>query len=227
MRTSTAFLAIACTLFCATLAANPDSPVWNNQFAQTFTETTKYPILGTHHTSGTYYYDWTNKRARTDRANGRWDRYCGFNGLKIFKDTPCTQLVVDGIRYNIYPELKECCACCSDANGCGVLKPDWLSSAEFQGQTKDTNGTSLYKWDIKGVQSNYYYETIQDKPTDRVMHEIYQVSDDDQIFDVTSYTEEIDESIWTLPDYCDASKSCSLVSACSAVSHFIKIPGME
>eukprot|EP00357_Protocruzia_adherens_P019011 CAMPEP_0115038542 /NCGR_PEP_ID=MMETSP0216-20121206/43468_1 /TAXON_ID=223996 /ORGANISM="Protocruzia adherens, Strain Boccale" /LENGTH=224 /DNA_ID=CAMNT_0002418957 /DNA_START=266 /DNA_END=940 /DNA_ORIENTATION=+ len=211
-------------LFAITLATDPEVPIWRDQFSQTFTETTKYKILGSHDTAGTYYYDWTNNRARTDRDNGRWDRYCGFNGLKFFKNTPCTQLVVDGMRWMIYPELKECCACCSAAHGCGVLKPSWVSAGKYIGQTSATDGTPLYKWDVKGGQSNYYYETVQDNPADRVMHEIYQVSDDDQIFDISSLSENIDESVWALPPNNETSKTCSFLSVCNAVSHFIKLP---
>jgi hypothetical protein len=51
-------------------------------------------------------------------------------------DTPCTHLVVSGQRYIIFPELGECCKCCSNAGGCGILDPNWLDAAEYTGQVR-------------------------------------------------------------------------------------------
>ena len=59
--------------------------------------------------TGTFYYDFTNLRYRIDRDNGRYDRYCGFNGIRAFQNTPCSQLVIDGQRWIIYPEKQDCC----------------------------------------------------------------------------------------------------------------------
>jgi hypothetical protein len=38
------------------------------------------------------------------------------------------------MRYLLFPGLGECCACCSAAEGCGILDPHWLDGAEFIGQ---------------------------------------------------------------------------------------------
>lgn len=112
---------------------NPAYPVWPDMFQQSFQESFYYPVLGTHKTNGTYYYDFANRRYRIDRANGRYDRYCGLNGEKAFVDTPCTQLVVEGMRWLIYPEKQECCQCCTSEQGCGVLFPTWMNNATFIG----------------------------------------------------------------------------------------------
>ena len=91
-------------------ADQPSGPAaWPNMFSQEFNETFYYPIIGTHYTKGTYYYDYANRRYRVDRDNGRYDRYCGFNGVRAFQNTPCTQLVTQGVRWLIYPEYKDCC----------------------------------------------------------------------------------------------------------------------
>ena len=87
----------------------PSDPVWPELFQQSFQEKFYYPVVGTHYTNGTYYYDYTNRRYRVNRDNGRYDRYCGFNGVRFFQDTPCTQLVINGVRWMIYPEKQECC----------------------------------------------------------------------------------------------------------------------
>jgi len=89
-------------------AAQPSDPVWPMQFYQEFNETSNY-IAGAHHAKGKYYYDLTNLSSRIDRDNGRYDLYCGINGARGFKDTPCTQLVVDGMMWIYYPEKKDCC----------------------------------------------------------------------------------------------------------------------
>lgn len=185
-------------------------PTWPLQFEQTFTETFSYPLLGSSTTTGKFFYDYSNKRYRIDRANGKWDRFCG--PIYPFSNTSCTQIVVQGKRFIYYPEKKYCCYCCGSENGCGVLKPQWLEGAEFQGiETK--NGVDLEKWDKKGLQHNYYYCTNDNR---RIMQRIIQEPIDDQEFDVDSYVGEIkDASVFDLPDYCDQNKTCPLLSTCT------------
>merc|ERR1712019_6566 len=185
----------------------PSDPVWPNQFTQEFNETFKYPAIGSHSTKGTYFYDFPNRRYRIDRENGRYDRYCGFNGVRAFQDTPCTQLVINGMRWLIYPEKQECCQCCDAAHGCGVLKPTWLSGAIFVGES---NG--YYKWNQKGLQDNFYVE----RASDRVMVRINQVPNDIQDFHPDTFKNTVDPSVFELPSYCKPGK-CSYLSTCRAV----------
>ena len=126
--------------------AIPSDPIWPNQFTQNFTETTNYEGIGTHHNTGTFYYDAISMRYRVDRDNGRYDRYCGVSGPYALEDTPCIHYVVDGNRYLHYPEKNECCYCCNSSHGCGMMKTDWLSGATFEGKTT-YDGQSAYKWD--------------------------------------------------------------------------------
>jgi hypothetical protein len=71
--------------FIALVAAEPITPVWPESFKMDFNETNKVLILKGH-THGTYVYDAVNKKTRMDRANGKFDRYCG----SVYKlhDTP-------------------------------------------------------------------------------------------------------------------------------------------
>lgn len=39
------------------------------------------------------------------------DRYC--KSIHPFSDTPCNHLVKGGQRFLVFPELKECCLCCT------------------------------------------------------------------------------------------------------------------
>ena len=41
-------------------------------------------------------------------------------------------------RYLIFPDLGECCSCCSAESGCGILDPNWLKGAEYVGQVRGT-----------------------------------------------------------------------------------------
>jgi hypothetical protein len=189
-------------------------PRWPDLFKQSFNETFKYPGGKEHYTTGTFYYNWEDRTYRVDRDNGRYDRYCGFNGMKQWKDTPCTQYVAGGDRFLFYPKLNECCYCCSAEHGCGILKPDWMTGASFIG-IEDHNGVNSYKWDQKGLQHNYYFETVSEKSTDRVMLGIYQEPNDYQDFHLDRSIP--NKSDFTLPSQCKKSTKCSLISTCTAV----------
>lgn len=135
------FLFVLLPLLCLT---TPTPPQWPDTFHANFTESLIYPILGSHDTTGTYYYSWSQKLYRVDRDNGRFDRYCGVNGLKLFYNTPCTQYVANGDRFMYYPNHDECCYCCSEEHGCGLLKPDWLGDAKYVEQGTH-NGIDTFK----------------------------------------------------------------------------------
>jgi len=212
---TSSLLAISLLMFlshfnCEVISVRPTDPVWPDKFEQKFSESFYYPLVGTHNTTGTYYYDWIGRRYRIDRANGRYDRYCGFNGVRAFQNTPCTQLVLEGVRWVIYPEKKSCCQCCHAANGCGILKPTWMSGAEYLGEK-----SGEYKWNKPGLQANYYYETVKG----RVLTQIDQVPNDVQYYDPDSFKLTIaqEEEVFRLPDYCVKGDKCSLFSTCRAV----------
>jgi hypothetical protein len=161
------------------------------------------------------YYDAANNRERVDRDNGRFDRYCGLNGMKQFQNTPCNQYIVNGDRYLHYPQKNECCYCCSSEHGCGIVKSTWLTGAQFVG-VEEHNGVQTYKWNQKGLQDNFYFETIADNPADRVMVGLYQEPNDLQDFS-TARTLEVSEDIFALPSICKKTTTCSVASACTAV----------
>ena len=99
------------------------------------------------------------------------------------------------------------CRCCTSANGCGVLKPTWLTGAKFLGATNGVN-----KWNQPGLQDNFYYE----RASDRVMMKIDQVPNDIQEFHPDSFSKTVDPAVFELPSYCTKT-SCSLFSTCRAV----------
>ena len=209
-----AFLVLALVALCC--LADPKTPVWPVKFTQDFTETFNYPVVGKVTTTGTYYYNAETRRYRVHRENGRGDRYCGINGTKILKDTPCDQYVVNGDRYIHYPKLNECCYCCSAEHGCGILRRDWLSGAKFLGEV-EYKGYSAYKWDKAGLQSNYYFETVGENPEDRIMLDMDQTPNDDQSFDPLTWSLTFNDSLLELPSICKKSNTCSFASTCTAV----------
>jgi len=199
-----------CIFALASATTQPSAPVWANQWQANFHEEMKDGIFGKGNTTGTFYYDWTNKLFRIDRASGKKDRYCGT--IK-FKDTPCTQYVADGMRYIHYPELNSCCACCTSADGCGITLPTWLQNATYVGQTT-LNSTTVDEWTIKGLQTNYYYEI----PNSRIPFEVFMAPNEKMDFDPNSYSTTVDPNIFKLPSICKATAKCPKLSVCGAVS---------
>ena len=103
-----------------------DPPLMAESFQIAFDETfinngTKYRV------NGQMYYDAKNNRERVDRVNGRYDLFCASVMPNV--TTSCTQTTVNGKRYMIYPQKKQCCFCCDSEHGCGPLKRDWLKGA--------------------------------------------------------------------------------------------------
>ena len=77
------------------------------------------------------------------RGNGRSDRYCV--SVHPLADTPCIHLATGGTRYLIFPQLGECCVCCTAAGGCGPLSPHWLDNATYQGEVQ-LRGMAARSW---------------------------------------------------------------------------------
>jgi len=188
-------------------------PVWPNQFQISFSETMTYPVLGSSNTTGYYYYDWTNLQYRVDRASGSWDRYCG--SVEKLSDTPCSHIVVNGSRYLWFPTDNYCCYCCGDADGCGVLSPNWLQTASFVAYNQTSDGYTLQMWNVQGLQSNYYYAI----DGSMIPYEIDQVPNDIQYFNPSTYQAHIsDPSIFNLPSsQCNTNNTCPFLSTCTAV----------
>lgn len=192
--------------------AEPDFPIWNDRYCQDFTETFKYPVVGSRNSTGKMCYDWNTKRYALYRDARNWDHWCNGDWYHIFRKRSCTQYVDNGYRYLYYPEEDYCCMWCTAAQGCDVLKPDWVNGAEFLGEI-EFNGDSAYKWNQKGLTDNLYYETVEYLPQERVM---LGIDMDIQVkyFNKDSYTTDFDPSYLQLPNKCDPNKKCSLLSFC-------------
>ena len=210
---SSASLLLAACLALAFAADQPADPVWPTKFTQDFDETNYLPIYGTTKTTGSYIYDEEAGAYRIDRANCHSDRY-------MLETGKCTHIVNAGDRYLIDAK-GECCYCCSADHGCGILKHDWMAGAEFVGKVTypegDANGVDAFKWNQKGLQDNFYYETTEENPADRTMLDIYQTPDDQMFFHAESKLLSADPELLALPSNCDKKKTCSFFSACTAL----------
>ncbi|CAI5459457.1 unnamed protein product [Closterium sp. Yama58-4] len=150
----------------------PRPPVWPPRFQVDFNEEMYLPWY-TLTTDGTWRYDYTTRRQRIDRRNGLGDRYCG-SALPL-RTTPCTQLVRDSWRYLVFPKEKYCCRCCSAANGCDVVRPDWLANATYMGRDYMDDVPST-KWKQQGLQNNYYWHSEDDVPMRIYMEPLEQMT---------------------------------------------------
>jgi hypothetical protein len=67
--------------------------------------------------------------------------------------------VVQNTRWLVYPQRRTCCSCCTSAQGCGILKRNWLDGAEYKG-TERLIDTDYDKWSKDGdFGYNYYWDT--------------------------------------------------------------------
>ena len=165
-------------------------------------------MVGSSTTSGRFFYNWDLKKYRVDRADGKYDRYCG-SAYKL-TSTPCSHYVSEGKRYLDYPEKNYCCYCCDAAHGCGVLSPDWVKDGTYKGQMSEA-GVAYDVWDKPGLQSNLYWQTTDSKR----MFRIDQQPDDVQTFDVNSFSTQVDDSVFDLPSRCSSQNTCSWLSVCT------------
>jgi hypothetical protein len=96
----------------------PNPPILPNKWE------TDFLYVGDTVTNGSMYYDFTNKMFRLDKVNGTLDLLC--NGEKPGSDKECHHLIANGIRYLYWPGDNNCCSCCDDAHGCGMIEPNWM-----------------------------------------------------------------------------------------------------
>lgn len=102
--------------------------------------------------------------------------------------------------------------CCNAEHGCGITRRDWLNEANYQGLEK-IDSVNYEKWEIKGLQENYYYNTHDDQ---RIPKRLFQSPNDNMDFDTKSYIESIrDESVFNVPSYCK--EKCGLLTICAGL----------
>jgi hypothetical protein len=193
------------------ISLQEDGPVWPDKFYQEFTEDTSYFFIKGH-TQGKFYYDYQTRRYRIDREDGKYDRYCGT--VYKLRSTPCSHIVVDGVRYLYFPEKNDCCSCCTNKGGCGVLKPDWMKTGK-KVEEYEKDGQTYQVWNQRGLQDNLL--TVVKKGDSWVMTSLDQKPNDLMTFNPDSETSDFDESVLELPDLCKTAQKCTKLSVCGAL----------
>ncbi|GBG67277.1 hypothetical protein CBR_g88566 [Chara braunii] len=139
-------------------------PIWPPKFVIEFNET-EYLGIFSLHTGGKIYYDSTNQRSRIDRDVGRGDRFCGT--VWPIRRTPCSHVVVGGVRYLVFPEHRYCCQCCRASDGCGIRPRTWLANATYIGR-ENVEGYDCNKWKQTHKDTTNYWQVIADSTPMRI-----------------------------------------------------------
>jgi hypothetical protein len=181
---------------------------WSDTFKCDFHEKIMAPYKGPDQITGTFYYNAKNKM-RIDRTDGFRDRFCG---PELNRKTQCNQIIRDGWRFLIFPELKLCCRCCSDENGCGPRKPDWFMNGKLMGSAI-LDGEAVYQWNVNHFTNlDVYAQTMENSLPKRVFREFIS----DLVFDTKTYTESFEDSVFDLPkDMGDCQKLCRFEGICT------------
>lgn len=192
----------------------PPPPVWPPSWSLNFSETTSI-VVANYSFTGSWSYDYANRRERIDRSTGKYDRFCG-SVLDV--DTPCTHLVTGGVRYLVWPAEQKCCGCCNSTQGCDIVHPTWMRDANGTFISTAPLSTPVWSgvadsWLIWGAQPNVWLtETGTATPVG-----FSQIPDDYQYFIPSTYVVgPQDASLFTLPSYCTA--QCTGINICSLVA---------
>lgn len=81
----------------------------------------------------------------------------------------------------------------------------YLGTAQYQGYLAD-------KWDAKGLQDNYYYQTVNSQAPLAILQE----PNDLQWMNPATYQTTVDPQVFTLPSAC--TEKCSVFSICGLLS---------
>lgn len=202
---SLSFALIFSVLFLGSLC-QVTPPVWPSTWQASFNESMRDGPIEKGSTTGVYFYDFANNRSRIDRVDGKYDRYCGTEEIDV--STPCSQVVVEKEFWLLFEERQKCCRCCTDAEGCGVVSPDWLNGAKYDGEFS-VAGYVTNRWEKEGNRKNFYYSTvIGNFPLIIDMEELDKIQ-----YDPSTYTTSpIDDSHFVLPGYC--TDNCLISIAC-------------
>ena len=201
MKATTLVLVLATTA----LGADP-KPNWPSAFFANFTENfarTGFAVNST----GYYALDLTANGGKGAQAIYRSDgtnTNCGV----FHPNTPCVQLAVDKQRYLVFPELGECCTCCSWAQGCGPIIPAWAQNAKYVGR-QDVNGEQCDAFAIQGYEMNHLLQTTDGSK----LCELDNAGSDHMFFDLATFSNKVDPSLFALPAG-GCSKKCGKGGEC-------------
>ena len=197
-------LLIALPLATMVSSTTPPRPTW----AKDWQAALNYTILATgDSTQGLYVISSSSSAEVVVLADGHLDALCSSSNIAKPGET-CVNLSTKTTRWLYHPSPSgeiTCCACCKveSSPGCGALSGKWLDNAVYQDQVV-FEGTPSYKWLIIGEDPNYYYNTVSGNiplGLNNSNSELY-------VWDVASYTTQIDTILLSVPAACDPSVPC-------------------
>jgi len=201
-------------------AASAPAPVahWPDAFFANFSEHLNSSFLfpnSSHGANFTAYYalDLSYKGKDGHVGASAVYRSDGKTALKIchafHPNTACIQMKVSGHLYLVYPEINECCRCCSWEHGCGPLKRNWTAPAVYMGR-RNISGLQCDKFSVAGEieAENYLAQTTDGKH----LCELDNGGIDQMYFDQTSWLDSVDPGLFDLPAGCDA--HCGFKNLC-------------
>ncbi|XP_035687758.1 uncharacterized protein LOC118423632 [Branchiostoma floridae] len=184
----------------------PQPPIWPSAFSVAFHEKFDIPIIPS--SDGAWYYDYSTRRTRFDHLQGQDNNFCQGRGLKLQNNhSDCHLIFTPADMYVHYPQERQCCRACGAAEGCTVLKPDWLAGAKYTGK-QTISGMVCHGWEKQGaVAVDRWYQTEDGTPCQywekltipphlEVLHTITFNSS-------TSNVGPVPKSIFDVPNYCN------------------------
>eukprot|EP00435_Cladocopium_sp_Y103_P010963 s530_g2.t2 len=130
---------------------------------------------------------------------------------------------VGGFRYLYFPNVKDCCKCCTYTAGTyecgGPVGPQWLNNAtgnlQYLGR-EEILGRTCHKWSVEGVfpgHLNYYFEDVASgRPCGidgyNYLRTPAEAADDQYLFEVDGLNLTVDPSTFRVPDVCRDSRYC-------------------
>lgn len=153
--------------------------------------------------TGKWKYNFTDKQFYLYKQDGRSDPFCSTIFKKQTNQFACYILVRDHFRYIVFPEKNFCCKCCNAANGCDVLKPEWVTNLTFL--EEDTfDGSEAFKY--TALPRVYYESKVEGIPLS--------LTEGSSQLDFTEYKASISNpEVFNLPESCH--ESCGFNTACT------------
>ena len=193
------------------LTTDPVPTPFPNVWSANFSESLVQKQTGHQTTNGIWYYNFDLKKFLVVRENGAADTVCG--PLSNYKNTTCHTLVTGGKRYVYFPEIKSCCHCCDDADGCGMEKPNWFVNGKYLGQRYD-NGYLVNVWNIQANQPNYVSQ-ISGEKYNGVTLRVFQVPNSNMVYDPATVSNTVDPKVFDLPVGVNCQRDCPAPSVCA------------
>jgi len=193
--------ALICLICCVYSAPKP--PIWFENWSSDFTLVSisnSSSITVTQTSTGSFWYSASQNSMRQDLYNPAADFFCASVVAK--PGVTCSLVFVPAGLYINVPELDFCCQCCTAADDCLALQPDWVSSqGVYQGsvQFDPYSSATCDQWLVVGGQNNYWYQDTENGTPCELNNGEFEVF----LYDQTTFsTNPIPPAVFNIPSGC-------------------------